>query len=482
MARSLTPVKGTVKILDPGAGAGILACAVCEHLMPSNGRPSHVVIEAWETDVTLFLLLKKSLAFLKRKLQANGVSTTIRARKADFVLNYGHLLSRSPDLFASQTPRPTFDIAISNPPYFKIPKSDPRAVVAESVVHGQPNIYALFMAIAAHLLATEGQLVFITPRSFASGQYFRAFRECFFKMMRPELLHVFESRTDAFRRDGVLQENIIMKAAKKPRWATVRKLPRIVISASPGGADLLGPVQRQVSAASVLDMGSRQKFLRIPVTEKEDEVIRTIDSWPASLKSLGLSVSTGPVVPFRALQFLSRGHLRGKFAPLLWLQNVRPMKVEWPVDARRKPQYISYEDQARALLVPNKTYVLIRRFSAKEDHRRLVAAPLMEGRLDGDLIGLENHLNYIHRPNGTLSKQEAYGLAVLYNTELLDTYFRTVNGNTQVSATELREIRLPDRDVIMEIGRRALAVKNPAVKIDSLAAVACETPVAHGNR
>ncbi len=479
MAGSVKPVKRAVRILDPGAGAGILACAVCEHLVSSKIRPSEVVIEAWENDDALFPVLKRALVFVQRKLEANGVPTALKIRSNDFVLAYGHFLGNSLDLFASQISEPTFDIAISNPPYFKIAKSDPRALAAASVVHGQPNIYGLFMAIAARLLDRDGQLVTITPRSFASGPYFRMFREFFFEMMRPELLHVFESRTEAFRRDGVLQENIIMKAVKKPGWAAAGKFGQIVISSSARENDLLGPTQRKVPVGSVLDMTSRQKFLRIPITEKEDEVMKTVDSWPASLKSLGLSISTGRVVPFRALRFLSGGNLKGEFAPLLWMQNVRPMKVEWPVDVRNKPQYISSENGARALLVPRKTYVLLRRFSAKEEHRRLVAAPLFETQLDSDFIGLENHLNYIHRPNGSLSEEEACGLAVLYNTELLDTYFRAVNGNTQVSATELREIRLPDRDVIIEIGRRALAVKNAALTIEGLAALAYETLLVH---
>ena len=55
------------------------------------------------------------------------------------------------------------------------------------VIHGQPNIYALFMAIAAHLLAKNGELIFITPRSYTAGPYFRLFREHFFSYVEPIL-------------------------------------------------------------------------------------------------------------------------------------------------------------------------------------------------------------------------------------------------------------------------------------------------------
>ena len=62
-----------------------------------------------------------------------------------------------------------FDVVISNPPYFKIGKADPCATAASIVVHGQPNIYALFIAVGATLLRQGGDFITITPRSFASG-------------------------------------------------------------------------------------------------------------------------------------------------------------------------------------------------------------------------------------------------------------------------------------------------------------------------
>jgi hypothetical protein len=44
------------------------------------------------------------------------------------------------------------------------------------------------------------------------------------------------------------------------------------------------------------------------------------------------------------------------------------------------------------------------------------------------------------------------------------TYFRVVNGNTQVSATELRAMPLPPLKLIVEIGRRARTALDRKVK------------------
>src|SRR5713226_5161480 len=75
------------------------------------------------------------------------------------------------------------------------------------VVHGQPNIYAFFLAAAAQMLRPGGELVAITPRSFCNGLYFRGFRHWFFEKMALDRIHLFESRTEAFR--DVLQESLI---------------------------------------------------------------------------------------------------------------------------------------------------------------------------------------------------------------------------------------------------------------------------------
>jgi adenine-specific DNA-methyltransferase len=127
------------------------------------------------------------------------------------------------------------------------------------------------------------------------------------------------------------------------------------------------------------------------------------------------------------------------------------MCVSWPVESR-KPQYVIVSQQAKKLLVPNGNYVLIRRFSAKEEKKRLVAAPLTSNVLKSKFIGIENHINYIYRKAGELSESETLGLAAILNSSLLDSYFRIFNGNTQVSATELRNLPLPAPRVIEKVG------------------------------
>ncbi len=409
-------------------------------------------MDVHEVDPRLADLCRETLRHTSDWLEARGVRSTFAVHREDFVIeNASHL---TPSLFAA--PRECYDIAIANPPYFKLLKDDPRARAASHIVHGQPNIYAIFMAIMASLLRDNGVMVTITPRSFATGDYFRRFREVLFSRVVPEALHLFGSRKDAFRDDEVLQENVVMRARRKEVGADAV----VTITTSAGVRDLGDSIPRVVPVKDVVDFGTRELAVHIPSCEEDDAVLRFVRSWPDTLQSLGLKVSTGPVVAFRAVEFLSERPNGSHEVPLLWLQHVRKMDIRWPIADLSKSQYISDCPESQYLLLPNATYVLMRRFSAKEEKRRLVAAAVFAGQLPGRKIGLENHLNYIHCPKGVLDDDEARGLAAVLNSVVVDRYFRISSGNTQVSALELRHLPLPDRDSLRRLGKKVRRAGN----------------------
>ncbi len=473
MARLFQPKGKDVRLLDPGAGSGVLTCAVGECLATGKRKLCRLYAEVYETDPDLAALLEESLAYLRHWLSSQGIGFEAAIEKTDFLMAYSGLLNetfgKNSMLFKTEDRSARFDVAISNPPYFKIPKSDPRAISASAVIHGQPNIYALFMAASASALKPGGQFVFITPRSYTSGPYFRLFRERFFGLMKPHAVHVFDSRTDAFKRDDILQENVITKAYREEGWSEKSNRGHVWISASNGSGDFNKSKVRKVQTDLILNMSSEDKVLHIPTTDEQLNIMKMVRSWPGSLRSYGLEISTGPVVPFRSTPLLDdEGDVPLSHAPLMWMQHVKAMKCQWPIPGKKKPQYIKIIGSAMKLLVPNKNYVLLRRFSAKEEKRRLVAAPFLTRQLATPWLGLENHLNYVHRPGGEMTEDEAMGLSVLYNSCVLDTYFRTLNGNTQVSATELRAMPLPEKRLIVALGEQSKALEDPG-EIEELA-------------
>ncbi|MCA9371442.1 Eco57I restriction-modification methylase domain-containing protein [Candidatus Woesebacteria bacterium] len=452
-----------VRILDPGAGSGILSCALCEAIAGWDSKPKKIKLSAYEIDTELVSALNESLTYLKKWLIKHGISLEFVVHQKDFVLENAEVLNTSlqQSLLDSKNFE-EFDLIVANPPYFKIAKSDPRAVAATPIIHGQPNIYALFMAIAAYLLKERGQLGFITPRSYASGLYFKKFRENFFEQIIPQSIHIFESRDKAFGKDGVLQENVILHARKDK--SIDRDSFEVEVSSCDGLSDIANSKSILIPLEEIISLENGH-VLHIPTKVEQREIVKIVKSWKYNLHSLGFEVSTGPIVAFRARELLDSEDLEDSNAPLLWLQNIKTMKVSWPVKSR-KPQYVKTSQEAQRLLLPNNNYVLIRRFSAKEEKKRLVAAPFISEGGKSKFVGIENHINYIYRKNGSLSDTEALGLAAVLNSSLLDEYFRVFSGNTQVSATELRNIPLPDPDVIERIGKTIKNRTMDLVEID----------------
>ena len=448
-----------MRVLDPGSGTGILSAAVCEAASRS-GTVKTLHVDAYETDRLLAALSRLLLSFSRGWLAQRGVALTFDVRHGDFVLEYAEALAatskvngRSGTLDGAET---GYNLVISNPPYFKIGKDDPRAVAWASIVHGHPNIYAIFMAISAELLSKSGKLVYIVPRSFASGPYFRRFREVFFQRVAPTAIHLFGSRKDVFKNQTVLQESLVLTAQPRVDGEALGE-GQVLVSHSRAADDLAHRQSLLVDVDSVLDMASENRELSIPLCEQDLELVRAMRSWPNTLHSLGLEISTGPVVPFRATQFLTQTPDDNSAVPLLWMQHVRPMRTIWPSQTAEKPQWIEVTSESAKLLVDDSNYVLLRRFSAKEEKRRLVAAPLLRGSLDVDMVGLENHLNYIRGVSRPLDDEMAYGLSALLNSTFLDRYFRISNGNTQVSATELRAMPLPSEQDMRSVGGEAQA-------------------------
>jgi adenine-specific DNA-methyltransferase len=438
----------SLRILDPGCGTAVLTCALVEHLTEHNPNIEFIDLVAYETDPELISFSQKTLSYLKKWLQLKGVSFQYLLHIHDFILDNAIALQNT-----SQN-QDNFDIIISNPPYFKLAKDDEKTIAAKELVSGQPNIYSIFMGIASKLLNENGELIFITPRSFASGNYFKAFRELFFNTVQIDKIHLFNSRKDTFNRDSVLQETVIVKAIK----ADINPNKQVTVSSSVGIKDIYEPTIKYFPSSELIDLNSKEKILHLPTNDKEESILDLVTSWENNLINYDIHISTGPVVSFRSWDFIQNNYENGTLflAPLFWLHNVNKMSLEWPITSKNKGQFIKIEPASKSLLIPNKNYILLRRFSTKDDKSRLIAAPYFCNYAKSNFIGVENKVNYIYRKKGHLERSEVAGLCALLNSELFDIYFQIFNGNVNVSATELREMRFPPINDIKEIGNKII--------------------------
>ncbi|MCI2133168.1 MAG: Eco57I restriction-modification methylase domain-containing protein [Bacteroidales bacterium] len=447
--------KKEVSILDPGCGLAILSCALIEHLIES-GALSKITLTLYETDKKVIPLTEAVMNHLKDWCGAHKVVLEYQLNETDFVLDKCECLDGADTIFGEMFGAEKYDYIISNPPYFKLAKDDVHTRSCASIVDGQTNIYALFMAICAKILSEDGQMIFITPRSFASGRYFRSFRDFLFSQVHIDLIHLFNTRKDTFSKDEVLQELVIM------RMHPAGDISNITVSFSQGISDLGAPYQKDYPATDIVDVTSDEKVVFLPVDGRDEAILNLFRSWDGNMEKYGIKISTGPVVAFRAYDFIINEPAEDT-VPLYWLHNVVKMLCDHPVQKKDKGQYIRVVPETKAALLPNKNYVLLRRFSSKDDSSRLVAAPYFGNMTKSEFVGIENKLNYIYRPEGHLRRDEVMGLTALLDSEMFDAWFRTFNGNINVSATELRMMPLPPIETIREIGRKIILRNNYSI-------------------
>jgi adenine-specific DNA-methyltransferase len=421
------PTGGILRVLDPGAGVGSLSASLVARVL-HEAPHLKVEIVAAEIDKTVAAGLDATLTDCVHVAAQVGTPITTRVIDEDLITAATGLGNHT-GTFADP-----FDLVIMNPPYRKLGlNSSHRQALAAAGVDC-PNLYCAFLAIGVMKLKIGGQLVAITPRSFANGPYFGEFRRFFLREMALNRLHVFGSRSSVFADSGVLQENIIFSATRSGPQDDV------LLSASKDHADEVST--RKIPYEQVVSPSDPHKFIRFMATEEDTAAAETLLNLPCTLGDLKIEVSTGRVVDFRARDHLIEWPIEGS-VPLIYPGNLKTGRVHWPLHIR-KAQGIALVPETRKLLVPRGFYTLVKRFSSKEERRRIMAAICDPDDVDAGLIGFENHVNVFHYKGSGLEGNIARGLCIWLNSTPVDKFFRTFSGHTQVNATDLRSMRYPE--------------------------------------
>lgn len=437
MASMLQPLHADeVRILDAGAGSGILTVAATLRCLEFGNRVIHAVL--YELDEHALPHLQETMESLAGVCFEHGGHFTYEIRHRDFVLD-------RPD--RDEAP---FDVSLINPPYFKYnSRTSPYAGATADLYKGNPNIYASFTAVVTATMSVDGQMVVIIPRSFANGLYFKGFRRYLNRAMSLKKIHIFRARNKVFKEHDVLQENVICAYRREAQSETID------ICTSEGQEDLGSVSTSTYPTSLIIDTSSDHEIIRIPESREDARIIEAVEQWESSFQGNGYFISTGPVVEHRVRAFITSSQNHQGSVPLFRMHNVRAFTVSWSGEHKKDVRFCLVEGHEKHTS-DNKPYVILKRFSSKDEKRRLVAGVSNPDEIGGKLIALENHLNYIGVENGNFDLFEAYGLAALMNSTLLDKYFRCLSGNTQVNATEIRMLKLPLRSTICKIGEAFL--------------------------
>ncbi len=452
------------RVIDAGAGVGALTLALVQRIVHQRPKPASFHVTACEIDPAAIESLRETLSTCADLCRGHNISFTAEVQTEDFISRTTAMLEQG--LFAPALK--TFNAAIVNPPYAKLRTGSPAHRRLQAVGIDVTNLYSGFLALLSRLLEADGEMVAIVPRSFCNGPYFRAFRRDFISRMALSRLHVFASRTAAFASESVLQENIILRAERA-------SIPPDTVEISTSHGDLTDSVRTHLLPwTEVVQPDDGQCFIRLPASDQEHASLVRLAGMGQTIASLGLGVSTGKVVDFRA-----RAHLRAEASstdhPLFYPCHFAAGALRWPKPGGKKPNGLDVPASRRDLLVPLGVYVVVRRFSSKEEKKRIVASLIDPARLPAatSWLGIENHLNYYHREGRSLPLLLAKGLCAYLNWSVVDSYFRHFNGHTQVNATDLRSLPYPSASVLARIGAAVGAELPDQAELDLLVGGFC---------
>jgi adenine-specific DNA-methyltransferase len=428
------------RLLDAGAGIGSLSSAFLERCINAELSFRKIEVTAFELDNLIHEELKNSLSSYKKRLPVvyeilgdDFIEQAVNRIQFNFSKGFTH--------------------AILNPPYKKINSNSRYRLLLRQVGIETVNLYSAFVALALAMMEPGGQVVAIIPRSFCNGPYYRPFRDFMLERAAIRHIHLFDSRSKAFKEDDVLQENIILLLDRSGQQDEVT----VTTSTDDSFDDLVThthPFNR------IVFPDDSERFIHVP-TSPECNAIELSTTIHYSLADIGIKVSTGPVVDFRLKEHLREMPEPGA-VPLLYPVHFGGQNIEWPKSGSKKPNAIQRNAETEKWLYPNGFYCVVRRFSSKEEKRRIVASVVQPDTFgDIEKLGLENHLNVYHENKHGLPEALARGLAIYLNTTGVDESFRRSSGHTQVNATDLKQMKYPSRKALIVLGEWAKRCGEP---------------------
>jgi adenine-specific DNA-methyltransferase len=429
------------RLLDPGAGLGALTGAFIERWKAHQILAATLDVTAFEIDDRLRNRLSETVA---ERWQHEGLRVQLIG--GDFIEEAAlSLLGFGKD-------RRSFTHAILNPPYKKISTNSTHRQYLRKAGIETVNLYSGFLGLAIRLMEAGGEIVAIVPRSFCNGPYYKPFREILLTETAIRHIHLFHSRDSAFKDDAVLQENVILLLEKRGEKGDVT----ISTSTDDTFADI---GFYQAPFETIVQDGDDELFIHIPTSPGQSE-IELSSAISYSLSDLGIQVSTGPVVDFRVRQHLRAVPETGS-VPLIYPVHFVDQQTVWPRIDQKKPNALMIDSETERSLYPSGFYTVVRRFSSKEENRRIVAHTIQPQDFGFSPLGFENHLNVFHQGKRGLDENLARGLTSFLNSTAVDAHFRRFNGHTQVNATDLRNMKYPNSERLIQLGEWSQQHRTP---------------------
>lgn len=417
------------RVLDPACGGGAFLAPIAKHIISQLPECSpRILLEnianrlrgyeidpfgAWLAQVALDVVL---LPF-----------TAISGKKTPNLVTLCDSLQKNP-------PRDRFDLVIGNPPYVRTRLTPELRDKFKRSLFGHANLYGVFTDVALRHARVDGVIAFVTPTSFLAGEYFKNLRALLGSEAPPKHLDFVAARRHVF--DDVLQETLLATYQRGSGRSSVAVNELHVVN----------PHELDIRELGALDLPADPSMPWIlPRSTEQISTVQTLLRCKHHLVDWGYTVSTGPLVWNRFKDQLHSRKAKSRL-PLIWAESVLPDgRFEWRARKRNHEPWFEIRTKDN-WLVSSQQCVLLQRTTAKEQHRRLIAAALPASFIDRHgAIVVENHLNML-KPLDSTPRVSPEVLSAFLNSRAADQAFRCVSGSVAVSAYELEALPLPSPD------------------------------------
>ena len=444
--------KSVYTILDPGAGTGILAAAAIEEICSKYSACRQIFITCYENDPVFVPMLRDNLERIRKKCRHDyGVKLFVTVYEENYLVDSKNHYTVA--LFDEKI-EDKYDIIICNPPTDLIDKSSEEAASAGGVSQVKICAAFLFARLAARHLEPDGQLVIMLPTLVASASQLTAFRKDIASLLALNKIHLFVGKQKNTKRAIPLKKSIILA------YSNTKKSDKIAVTTSTDNG-------KNVTELPLLDysfvVNKDDGTLTLPKSVEDTKIVAHIADLPETLSSLGLRMSTGLIIDSRCEGLLFSEPIKGS-VPLIRPTAIKGGQIVFPQPI--KHQYIAPINQN--LIQKNKNMVIIKRVPAKSDERFVNSAIYMAAQLPAyRYISTHNKINFIDTKdkNTEISPRFAFGLFALLNSTIYDRYISIMSKSKQINSKEMRDLPLPPRNIIENIGMRLMATRQTTVAV-----------------
>ena len=443
--------KTAYTILDPGAGTGILSAAAVEKICMDAPKCEQIFLTCYENNPAFLPMLEDNLERIRKKCRHDyDVKLFVTIYPENYLIDAKtHYTVTFFDVVEDK-----YDVVICNPPTDLSDKNSEEADGIGGISQLKLSRAFLFAKLAASHVEENGQLIMLLPTTYASASALAPIRKEINDALSVSAIHLFVGKQKNEKRAIPLKKSFIISYKKAATPDTLN------ITTSLDDGKNVTPLPALPYGFVVSENGGT---LTLPKSVEDTRIVKYISSFPETLSSLGLKMSTGLVVDSKCEGLLFSEPVKGT-VPLIRPATLKKGKVEFPQPVKR--QYIA--PVSPSLVQRNKNIILIKRVPAKSDERFVNSGVHLASNMpDTKYISTHNKLNYIDTKNKheEMPARLAFGIFTLLNSTIYDRYISIISKSKQINSKELRDLPMPPRNIIENMGMRLISSRQTSVEV-----------------